>query len=72
MFQIFAHLLKYYESSIKIIIFKLILAGFKQSLGSRVQNFILRAQKKKNHIYKMARLGGSFEPPELKVMLPLS
>ena len=66
-------MLKYYESSIKIIVFKLILAGFKQSLGSMVQNFILRAQKKKkNHIYKMARLGGSFEPPELKVMLPLS
>ena len=28
-----------------MIIFKLILAGFKQNLGSGVQNFILRAKK---------------------------
>ena len=61
-----------------MIIFKLILASFKQNLRPGVQNFILGAQiyiyiYTHTHIYiyifkkKKARSGGSFGPSSLKI-----
>ena len=59
---------KYYENSIKIILFKFILVGFKQNLGRGYSNIYFKRVKtiyifiiyikKKNSSWS----GGSFEP----------
>ena len=62
---------KYYESSTKIIIFKLILVGFKQNLRSGYLDFILGVKKKIIYNSFFSQVKGSFEPLGLIVAPPM-